>query len=467
MAPAPPVVRGYDLMFQLKHGEHPVVELAKNPALAATKMPFTFRTGSFDTAWEAVQAGRLPAPEEIRVEDFLAAQDFDFADEPAGGLALHVAGSQSPLASNAAASGTAAHLLNLAVQGHSYDNQQHAGNRLIVAVDTSAPMRGAARLAAVRRGLAKLAAHMGQNDRVTLVRFADKPSVIAQSATAAELKGLAWSDALAAPTGTADLPGTIAAMCEVARDTQSLEPRQLVVITGERGNYDPAALGKTIEQLAALAKMNVGWRIVRLAGNSNDAHWSKLAEAGGGNVVAADSPDDIYEAMYSVLTRWPTTVAKQVAVSLTFNPQEVASYRLVGHDAVTLTGLSSDPVTIDLKVDQDAMCLYEVALKPGAGKVVASLEVTWQHPPTGQAQWIKRPILREQLAGSFAQAPGWFQQGVVAAKTAEYLRGSYYLPTTRSAGPILEVAGSVDARLAERPDFQRLIELLRKAGKLR
>jgi Mg-chelatase subunit ChlD len=465
---SPPLVRGYDLLFQLRHGEHPFVSPDAHQDLTSTKLPFTFGTASFDMALRAVRKGELPAADEIRIEDFLAAQEYAFPEPPAGGLVLHVAASRSPLAAGAAAMQKGnLHLLELAVQAATYDVHEHHPNWLIVAVDTSSRMRSSARLASVRRALAKLAAHMGDRDRVTLLRFSDQPTVVAQSAGSDELKKLAWSDALIAQDGTADLAGAIRAAWNIARDTETLDPRRVVVITGDRGNFDRSALPQSAEQLGQLADMNIPWQMIRVAADENDALWDQLAEKARGQIVAERTGDGIYRALLEALTGWPPTVADDVSLTLSFRSQQVHSYRLLGHEATTLTGGSTDPVQVDLGADQTAIGLYEVSLKPNTGKIVGSVEVTWHDPATGEESRITGPILRDQLSGSFFSAPTWFQESVIAAKAAESLRGSYYAPRAHPVVRILDLAQRVDPGIAAEADFQQLLELLDAARKLR
>ncbi|MEX2113888.1 MAG: YfbK domain-containing protein [Pirellulales bacterium] len=468
---SPPLVQGYDLLFQLKHGEHPFVSPALHQSLAETKFPFSFRTASYDQALAGLRSGQVPPPGEIRIEDFLAAEDYDLPVAPPDGLALHVAAAASPLettaATRAAMHGGTLHLLSLALQGASHDTHRHRPSRLIVAIDSSASMNANARMATVRRALSKLAQHMDSSDRVTLVRSADTTSILAASASRDELATLLESDLLSATSGTSNLSRAIEAAGNIARDPQATDPRRVIVITDSRGNYDAAELPKAAEQLGALAKLNVPWRLVRLNSDEQDAHWAKLAEQAGGRVAAAQSPDDVYQEMVEAMTGWPAKVAKDVTITLSFNPQAVAAYRLIGHEATTLTGLSPDPVSIDLGVDQLATGVYEVALKPESVETVGSIEVVWQHPASGKPSRIVRPILKAQLAGSFFEAPSWFQETAIVAKSAEALRGSTYLPTTRPAAGILDVASRVDASLAQQPDFQVLLDLLKKSEKPR
>ncbi len=370
---APPLVEGYDLLYQLKHGEHPFVSPGDHQALAETKLPFSFRTASYDSARSSLNAGQLPDADDVRVEDFIAAQDYDLPPATPSGLALQVAASDSPLnptpASRAALRGGKLHLMSLALQGASYDSLPHRAHRLVVAIDSSAAMDAAARMSSVRRALAKLARHMGEDDRVTLVRFADTASVVAENLNRGDLASLVDSDSLSATDGVANLSSAIEAVAKVTRDMQSVEPRQVVVVSGDRGNYDAAELPNSASQLSQLAKMNVPWRIVRVNANPNDAHWEQLATEAHGKVAPAQSPDDVYQQMAEAMTRWPAKVARNVSVTLRLNPQTVAAYRLLGHEARTLSGLSAEPVEIDLGVDQTALGVYEMALQARIGRI--------------------------------------------------------------------------------------------------
>jgi Ca-activated chloride channel family protein len=414
---------------------------------------------------ESLAAGEAPPTDQLRVEDFLAAQDYDLPEAPGAGLALQVAGSRSPLeatpAHRAAARGADFHMLSLALQGASYDPHARRPGHLIVMVDTSAAMRSHSHMAAVKRGLAKLARHMRENDRVTLARFAETPSVVVKNIDRQELATLADSASLAATGGTANLEKAIEMASQLARSQQVSDRKGVVVLTSDRGNYDATELPKSAEHLAELAQANISWRLLRLNAKANDAHWDTLASQAQGKVAVGESPDELYQEMFETLTAWPTKVAHDVSVTIHFNPQAVAAYRLIGHEATTLTGLSAEPLVIDLGVDQTATGVYEIALKPGSVDALGSIDVVWKHAASRQPGSIKRPLTRQQLEASFFDGPSWFQEAVIVAKGAEALRGSAYLPTAHPAKGILDVASRVDAGLAKQPDFSRFVDLLK------
>jgi hypothetical protein len=92
---APPIAAGYDFLFQLKTGERPFVSPEVDPLLASSPVPLVRDQSSYLAAREAIGAGHLPAAEEVRIEDFLAAMDglFPVTNQP---LALHTAAGPAP-----------------------------------------------------------------------------------------------------------------------------------------------------------------------------------------------------------------------------------------------------------------------------------------------------------------------------------------------------------------------------------
>lgn len=455
----PPPVPGYDLLFQLKHGEHPFVSPADHKALVTTKVPLTLRTASYDLAVRALETGQMPSAEEIRVEDFLAAQHYALPPVPADDLTLHAAASPSPLG------GAGLYLLQLTVQAGAKQDNWHPPTRLIVVVDTSAPMRSGARWEAIQRGLAKLAGHMTPSDRLTLIGFAEQSHVLAENATKDDLRTLLASGTLPAPAGSADLAGAIRSACEAVRTVASSEARRVVFITSGREDFDNVGLTRSGQALEQLAAAKIPWQIVRMAAGEADPQWAELAEQAHGEISAAASAADIHSALARKLTGRFSTVAGSATLKLRFNPGVVSRYRLLGHESATLTG-PEERLEIDLGADEMATGMFELWIKP-KGDQLAVAELSWRDPASGEPRGKVQPIWRSHIAASFSKAPAWFQQGVIAAKTAEALRGSFFAPASRPFGQILDLAGQIDPGTARQADVQTLVRLMKQAEKRR
>jgi len=457
---SPPRLLGYDMLFQLRHGEHPFVSPAAHRQLRVSRVPFTFRTTSYDLAQASVAAGRLPAKDEIRVEDFLAAQRYALPSAPAAGLSLHAAASRSPLGE------PGLHFMQLVVQGGQASNPRRKPARLVLVVDTSSAMQYDARCKTVERALANLGRHLKPNDRITLIGFAEQPRVLAEDATRNELATLLSSATLEQTSGSADLASAIQSACSAVRAVPSNQARRVVFITAGRAEFNDAARTRSRESLLQLTAANIPWQIVHTSGADDHPEFGELARTARGRTCAVTSADALSAVLLEELTGRPQTVAHGVSMRVTFNPKVVTSYRMLGHESATLTGETSDPLQVDLHAEQAATALYEMWLKPG-GDDVAIVELLWRDPNNGQPRRRVQPIRRDQITSSFAQAPPWLQQGVLAASTAEFLRGSYYVPRSRRLDQLLDLAAEVDPRAAKMPEFQSLVQLIDEAGKLR
>ncbi|MEX0677516.1 MAG: VWA domain-containing protein [Pirellulales bacterium] len=456
----PPRLGGYDMLFQLRYGEQPFVSPAAHKDLRASRVPFTFRTASYDLAVARVGAGQLPANEEIRVEDFLAAQRYALPGPPAGSLALHAAASPSPLGE------PGLHLLQLIVQGGKASKPRRQGVRLIAVVDTSAAMRFEARAKTVERALLNLGRELEAADRLTLIGFAEQPRVLAENRTRDELAELLASGTLGQSDGSADFPSAIQSACEAVRAVPSSEARRVVFVTAGRAEFDDAQLSRSRESLLHLAAADIPWQIIRLSPTDDNSQWDDLARRAHGRTCAVTSADGLYAVLLEILTGRPQTVANSVSMRITFNPKVVTSYRMLGHASATLTGEAGDPLEVDLVAEQTATIMFELWLKPAGNGELATAELLWRDPASGQPRRSVQPIRRSQVASSFAQAPPWLQQGILAASTAEFMRASYFVPRSRRLDRLLDLAAQVDDRAEKMPEFQALVRLIRDAGKL-
>ncbi len=79
----PPNVREFDLLFLLRHGVHPFVSPSAHTDLAKVQVPLVNSTASFQRAFEKARQPEATRedlrPDDVRVEEFLAAMDYEFA----------------------------------------------------------------------------------------------------------------------------------------------------------------------------------------------------------------------------------------------------------------------------------------------------------------------------------------------------------------------------------------------------
>jgi Ca-activated chloride channel family protein len=326
-------------------------------------------------------------------------------------------------------------------------------------------MRAAARWETIERALNNIAESMTDADRVTLIGFSEHSRVLAQDMTPHELQTFLGSGKLLPPSGSANFAAGVDAAARAARAPSSGRKSRIVFLTASQKNLEQMAPDVAKRTLTD----SIGWQMVCLAEDDHlggsDSRGSAWAESAGGRFTLADSSATIQRVLVEALTGRSGAVAKDVSVKVSFNPRVVTGYRLLGHEAVTLTGGRIDPITIELAADQSVTGLYEVWIKPKGDDIAATAELTWKDPDSGQPRRVVRPLRRAQLAGSFSQAPPWLQQGIVAAKAAEAFRGSYYAKAANPLAGLLELTDQVDPQVKQRPEFQDLLRLLQQADK--
>ncbi len=463
----PPRVHGYDHLFQLRHTEHPMVIPAANKTLQVSRAPLTLQTSSYDRTTARVAAGRLPAKQEIRVEDFLAAQDYQLPAAQPGDVTLHAAVCPAPLSNHNR------HLLQVIVQGAPLPRQERPATRLIAVVDISSAMNDNARAKQVTRALAKLGREMHENDRLTLIGYGEAPRVLLENASGKDLILLAASGGLEPSSTPGDLLSAIQAAADAVSELPRNETRRVLFIHAGR-ELDGVSQKMAQNSLAKLAASGIPWSIVELRGHGGESPWQDLAAAGGGQARICDSAEQLLALCLEALHGRSTCLAQDLSLRIHFNPKTVAGYRLLGHESATLTGEAGDPLEIDLHAGQTPTCIYELVINPPeqtkkgpAPLNLGTVEVTWRHPVTGQPQRQVQTLGQAHLAPSFATAPPWLQQGILAARTAESLKGGYFVANVRRIGQLLELVRQVDPQTARTPEFRELVRLIQQADRLR
>ncbi len=219
--------------------------------------------------------------------------------------------------------------------------------------------------------------------------------------------------------------------------------------------------------LKSLATDGVKFSVLDVSGEEGiSGPLAELAAAGEGQARRAVDTDEIAAALSDALAGAPQTVARSASLKITFNPQVVHSYRLVGHAAATITGQSSAATQVDLHSGAQEAGLFELWLQPGGGDDVGTAELTWHDPAGGGSQKLTQRISRLQFAKSFAESPLSLQSAVIATEAARALRW-HGTPPGRSLTRVIELAGQTNPLLQESDSFRQLVALVGQAEKVR
>jgi hypothetical protein len=201
------------------------------------------------------------------------------------------------------------------------------------------------------------------------------------------------------------------------------------------------------------------------------AEWAKVLN---GDVRRTPDAGRIYWHLLEMLTGRSPVIASEAKLSVRFNPECVAAWRLIGHDANSFAAVNPPSLDAELKAGETATGLFEIWFKPGESDDVGQAELTWKDPASGTPYKVLQRISRLQFAPSAAEIPISLQQASLAAETAEILKGSRdalrelgFIPANgRGLDGVLAAGRTVHPRLAERADFQAFLEFVAQMEKV-
>ena len=365
-----PRVAGFDLAFEMAHGESPFVDPAA-AGLATDVPPLVVATDSFD---RLRFRSRRSAWRSLKTEHVLAAIDGPDAARPgANDVGLDVRGMRSLRGIRDAPT----ILVEVAVTAGPA-TAAVAPRSAVVVLDRCGGNSGLV-WTSLCRGLGGVGRAMAEHDRLTVVVAGPVPRIAVRSGDAAAIRQVAVELESLPPTDVADLD---AAMSLAGAEA---EGRLLVAChadTADRARHTAAA---------AVA----AWRGDRAAGDDapglaegpDFVLIDPLPAAPTGPTSLGRTPSDassIRRAMLRRLFGDAAEVARNLRLEVAFDPRHVAAYRLIGHRQSAVDSLAHTPVaTINLDAGETARVVYEVVPRGRAVDGMITANVIWQTAQDG------------------------------------------------------------------------------------
>jgi hypothetical protein len=474
-----PLVRGCDREFLYSRGVQPPTLTGYDPAALGLDVPLAIGTDSVAQVRRLAAAGRLPSPEQVRVEDFIAAvqPQFGVSAEP-GTVAIRTAG--GPSVFNRSEAG----LLQIRVQSGLHPQRSLPATHLVLAIDTSSSMIGDGALDSVRSAVAGVLQHLGPQDRLSVILFAaDVVEIVREvrRSDQAELDQLAAVLEHARVGGGANLGAALQQAISLTLESETAAdlPRRLVLMTASRPLLAAAEADGVRKMFAETAKGDFRFEVCDLGHEEMPAAaWLELAGQVACTVRRPQTADKLQWALVEALTGTPSLAATEVKLHVDFNPRAVAAYRLIGHDSTSYGGLLPAAVETDLHVGQTAAALLEVWLYPNEEDDVATVRVQWSDPASGKPRQAgPQRVSRLQFATAFEGSALSLQASAIAAEAAEVLKQSFnfqliapdryqYEPKPSDLEHVLVEAGRSSSGLLTDKSFRRIVELLESVSRL-
>lgn len=405
-------------------------------------------TGSYNVADRFIRdLAQAPPPESVRVEEYINYFDYGYA-QPRAALGLNIDGARVNADDNL-------HLVRVGVTTSRVAFDEREPVAVTFVIDVSGSMGIRERLGLVQSSLALLVLELEEDDTIAIVTYDNNGGVLLEPTPVGD--GAAIVDAIERlrTGGSTNLEGGLRTGYSLATESFREDANNLVVLASDGvanvGMTGPGALANMIKEEAnnGINLVTVGYGM----GNYNDTLMEQLANNGDGFYAYLDDYEEAEHFFRDELSQLLVPVARDAKSQVTFDPEFVESYRLIGYEnrALEAEDFRDDSVDAgELGSGHSATALYEVRLTDFAMSndvVAGTAAVRWEDPTTGEVSEVSSAISTSVLAPSIEDASASFQLARTVAEFAQILDGN-----PAADAPSLEALARDAARLGDRLD---------------
>ncbi|NOT70710.1 MAG: VWA domain-containing protein [Hyphomicrobium sp.] len=451
-------------------------------------------TASYAFARRALNAGRLPPKDAVRVEEMINYFPYAYPAPETADVPFKPAVTVMPSPWNANNK-----LVHVAIKGYDLKNTERPRANLVFLMDVSGSMAPADRLPLVKNAFRMLVEQLKPDDTMAIVTYASGSGIALEPTKISDkAKILRAIDQLGAGGSTAGAAGISDAyrLAEAGFDKSAVN-RVILATDGDFnvGITDQGALKSFIERKRQsgifLSVLGVG------QGNHNDALMQTLAQNGNGTAAYADTLSEARKVLVEESSSTLFTIAKDVKAQIEWNPARVAEYRLIGYETRALkredfnndkvdagdigsghtvtaiyeiTPVGATLMSDALRYGQKTAAVAPVPNEPADAKTAAAsnelgfLKLRYKRPNEDTSQLITLPLTDALAKSNMTEVPAEQRFSIAVAAFAQMLKGESYIQGY-TADEILALAQSArgDDPFGYRAEFLNLVRLAKSA----
>ena len=448
----------YDLTFFKHYGVNPFIDTEDDHL---STFAIDVDTASYTVARKFVQDGNMPDPDSVRVEEFVNYFDYGYEAPEEGAFAIHVEGSPSPFG------GEKHWLLRVGLQGETVSEEARKDATLVFAIDVSGSMAREDRLGLVKESLRLLVGELRASDEVGIVIYGDVGSVLLEPTDGGEKSSIMRAIERLSPGGSTYVEDGLRIAYRMASErVQPGRVTRVLLLSDGVGNVGRTGSDSILKQIREHVDEGVTLTTVGFGmGNYNDILMEQLANDGDGMYHYVDSLTEARRVFVDNLVGTLQNIAKDTKVQVDFDPDVVRSYRLLGYENRDIEDEDFRDDTVDageVGAGHSVTALYEVKLHEDADGTLATVQVRYADPDSGEVTEIKQALESSDLASEFYEASPSFQLSAVVAEYAEILRESFWA-REGSLDPVAAEAERVLRLMPEETDVAELTALIGQA----
>lgn len=336
-------------------------------------------TASFTNTRRFLEAGQLPPPDAVRIEELL--NYFKYDDPAPSG--------EDPFAVNfevGPAPWKPEHrLVRIGLRGEEIELDNRPPTNLVFLIDVSGSMNRPEKLPLLKKAFTMLVDSLTPDDRVAMAVYAGASGLVLPSTYAYNREQVFHAiDSLSAGGSTNGGAGIELAYNVAQEHFIEGGINRVILATDGDFNVGVSSEGDLVRMIEAKRETGVFLSVLGFGtGNLQDAKMEQLADRGNGQYAYIDSVDEAKRVLVDELGGTLVTIAKDVKVQVEFNPAQVAAYRLIGYENRLLAAQDFADDTKDageLGAGMSVTALYEVVPVGVAFDEAETDELKYQQP---------------------------------------------------------------------------------------
>jgi Ca-activated chloride channel family protein len=422
-------------------------------------------TASYTLARRYLMDSHWPPREALRVEEMINFFDYGDAAPKNGDFALHAEGSPSPFGE-----GKGYYLLRFNIRARDLDAADRRPADLTFVVDTSGSMQGENRLGLVKQSLGLLLGQLRDDDRVALVTYGSRGRVLLQPTS--DRRAIQRALNALQPGGSTNAEEGLRLAYELAANQRREGAIHRVILCSD-GVANVGATGpeSILRRTRDFARQGVELTTVGFGmGNYNDVLMEQLADQGNGRYAYVDDLEEARRIFVENLTGTLQTVAAEARVQVSFNPERVSRYRLVGYENRDIADQRFRDDTVDageIGAGHTVTALYEIKLRraPRKNDSIATLHLRYGSVDQGEMKELAKAVSGAEFTKSWHQASPALRLTSLVAELGEILKGGYW---AKDGDPkeVLRRAQEVSVDFPGDTDVVDFVSLAGRAAKL-
>lgn len=355
-----------DMIEMPEAGGDKFEDFTDNPFVKTSKEPVSTFSVDADGASYAIMRRHLAdgyniAPASVRIEEFLNYFTFNYAS-PKGdeSVAINAEVGDCPWNPNH-------HLLRLGIKGRELTTSEMPRANFVFLVDVSGSMASSDKLDLLKRGLTELLYQLNPDDRISLITYSGEVKKLLESTSVRNADKI--KKAISKLNADGCTAGGKALKMAYEEALANYDPKcNNRVVMGTDGDFNVGVTNtdELVEMVESYARKGIYMTCLGFGlGNLNDAMMEKISNSGNGTYHYIDCENEMMKVFVHERNQF-VSVANDSKCQVSFNPDVVSEYRLIGYEnrVMSKEDFENDKKDAgEIGAGQTITALYEIVLK--------------------------------------------------------------------------------------------------------